>query len=60
MIKNLFAHRYMDFRTTYGIFVDISIFVIGVIMGRLSMAIQYAVMSDISKAKKEKECKGDE
>lgn len=42
----------MDFKATYGIFVNICIFVIGVILGRLSMAIQYALMEDMSKAKK--------
>lgn len=42
----------MDFNTTYGIFVNMCIFAIGVILGRLSMAIQYAVIEDMSKSKK--------
>ena len=41
----------MTFNETYQLLINISIFVIGLIVGRLSMAIQYAIMKDSGKGK---------
>ena len=49
--KCIFYYAVMTFNETYQLLINISIFIIGLIIGRLSMAIQYALMKDFGKGK---------